>query len=178
MSSKNKIIGEWIDAYSQALLNKALYLLSDKEEAMDMVQEVFLAAFTSFESFKHQSSPMTWLSQILKYKVADFYRLKYKNPVNISVSDFFDSQGNWADNSVLENWTAFTEDYPYDDFHKTLYDCLERLPLRWKIPVKLYYLEDKKAPEVCQQTGITTTNLWKILQRSRLQLRTCIETNQ
>jgi len=40
-----------------------------------------------------------------------------------------------------------------------------------------YYLQEKKAATVCQEMGINTTNLWKILQRSRMQLRVCLENN-
>ncbi|MFY7815939.1 MAG: RNA polymerase subunit sigma, partial [Chryseobacterium taeanense] len=34
-----------------------------------------------------------------------------------------------------------------------------------------------KAQEVSQVLNISTTNLWKILQRSRMQLRECLEFN-
>lgn len=32
---------KWIDDYSKTLLDRAYYLLSDKEDAKDVVQEVF-----------------------------------------------------------------------------------------------------------------------------------------
>ncbi len=35
----------------------------------------------------------------------------------------------------------------------------------------------EKAPEVSQELDVSTTNLWKILQRSRMQLRECLEFN-
>ena len=59
----------------------------------------------------------------------------------------------------------------------TLDNCIDHLPSQWKVTVKLYYMEEKKANEVCQELNIATTNLWKILQRSRMQLRKCIEVN-
>jgi RNA polymerase sigma factor (sigma-70 family) len=58
-----------------------------------------------------------------------------------------------------------------------LEDCIEELPSRWKIPLKMYYLEEKKSSEVSQELNVSTTNLWKILQRSRLQLRECLDFN-
>lgn len=56
---------KWIDEYSRALLDRAYYLLSDKEDAKDVVQEVFLAAFKNGSSFEGKSSPLTWLMGIL-----------------------------------------------------------------------------------------------------------------
>ena len=91
-----------------------------------------------------------------------------------------DENGSWKNDDVLNDWSAEnkeTELLDDKDFNKTLEDCIEDLPSRWKIPVKMYYLEEKKAPEVSQELDISTTNLWKILQRSRMQLRECLEFN-
>ncbi|ATA88600.1 RNA polymerase subunit sigma [Capnocytophaga stomatis] len=178
MKQKEEQITQWIEIYSKALLNRALYLVSDKEDAADIVQEVFLVAYTSFDSFQGKSSPLTWLYNILRNKIADFYRSKYKNPVNTNLSDFFDKEGSWADQSVLNFWQEISENSSEkEDFSRVLEECIEKLPPRWKILVKLYYLEEKKTEVVCQEMEISTTNLWKILQRSRLQLRKCLEIN-
>ncbi|GIJ96455.1 DNA-directed RNA polymerase sigma-70 factor [Capnocytophaga stomatis] len=178
MKQKEEQITQWIEIYSKALLNRALYLVSDKEDAADIVQEVFLVAYTSFDSFQGKSSPLTWLYNILRNKTADFYRSKYKNPVNTNLSDFFDKEGSWADQSVLNFWQEISENSSEkEDFSRVLEECIEKLPPRWKILVKLYYLEEKKTEVVCQEMEISTTNLWKILQRSRLQLRKCLEIN-
>lgn len=42
---------------------------------------------------------------------------------------------------------------------------------------KCIILKKKKAPEVSQELNVSATNLWKILQRSRVQLRECLEVN-
>ncbi|MDO4728110.1 MAG: RNA polymerase sigma factor [Bacteroidota bacterium] len=171
MNDQHHTITQWIEQYSDALLGRALYMLSDKQEAQDMVQEVFLAAFVALDSFQNKSNPLTWLYAILHNKVADFYRKKYKKTIEPSHSDFFDQKGNWTDQSVLQPWDDSTDDALEDALHQ----CIEQLPPRWKIPVKSYYINQQKNEAVCQEMGITPTSLWKILQRSRLQLRACLE---
>lgn len=178
--TKNETFKNWIEQCSAPLLRRAVYLLSDKAEAEDIVQEVFISAFSSYESFEGKSQPLTWLMTILNRKVADFYRKKYKSEPNIKLDHFFDDDGAWKNNHILNDWNAGNEETELldnKDFNKTLEDCLEDLPSRWKIPMKLYYLEEKKAPEVSQVLDISTTNLWKILQRGRMQLRECLEMN-
>ncbi|WP_027378250.1 RNA polymerase sigma factor [Chryseobacterium daeguense] len=178
--TKNEILKNWVQQYSEPLLRRAVYLLSDKVEAEDIVQEVFIAAFSSYDSFEGKSQPLTWLMTILNRRVADFYRKKYRSEPEIKLDHFFDESGSWKNNDVLNDWNAEnkeTELLDDKDFNKTLEDCIEDLPSRWKIPMKLYYLEEKKAPEVSQELNISTTNLWKILQRSRMQLRECLEFN-
>lgn len=178
--TKNETLKTWIEQYSERLLNRAVYLLSDKEDAQDVVQEVFLSAFSSYDSFEGKSKPLTWLTTILNNKVADHYRKKYKSEPQIRLDHFFDEMGSWKNDDVLNDWDVSNKESELldnDDFNKTLEDCLEDLPSRWKIPMKMYYLQEKKAPEVSQELNISTTNLWKILQRSRMQLRECLDLN-
>ncbi len=54
---KNEILKSWIEQYSGLLLKKALYMLSNKEDAQDVVQEVFIAAFSNYDSFEGKASP-------------------------------------------------------------------------------------------------------------------------
>nr|WP_297307476.1 sigma-70 family RNA polymerase sigma factor [uncultured Flavobacterium sp.] len=176
--NKNEIFKSWISDYSKPLLQRATYLLSNQEDAEDLVQEVFIAAFNSFENFKEDSQPKTWLMAILKNKIADYYRSKYKTDPNISLDHFFNEAGHWKSMEVISDWNASEgETSLLDDssFTKTLGFCMEQLPEKWRILVKLYYLDEKKAPEVSQELNISTNNLWKILQRSRMQLRSCLE---
>ena len=177
--NKNEIFRQWISDYSKPLLQRATYLLSNKEDAEDLVQEVLIAAYNSFENFKEDSKPKTWLMGILKNKVADYYRSKYKTEPNISLDHFFDTSGNWKTKDVINDWNISENETALlnnKSFNQTLEKCIDELPQKWGILVKLYYLDEKKAPDVSQELNISTTNLWKILQRSRMQLRTCLET--
>ena len=177
IKSKEDELSRWVDEYSEALLSRAVYLLSNDEDASDIVQEVFISAYSSYDSFEGKSNPLTWLNKILLNKISDFYRAKYRNPQSISLNHFFDESGSWIDKSVLNDWEydLNEENLSQDNWETFLEDCLELLPDRWKILMKLYYLQEEKAANICQEIGITTTNLWKILQRSRLQMRECIE---
>jgi RNA polymerase sigma-70 factor (ECF subfamily) len=87
---------------------------------------------------------------ILNRKVADFYRKKYKSEPHVRLDHFFDETGSWKSNDVLKNWDASdTGDELLDntDFNKTLEECMEELPARWKILLKMYYIEEKKHPK-------------------------------
>jgi len=177
---KNEVFNDWVNKYSKPLLNRAMYLVSNKNEAEDIVQEVYISAFNSYENFQEKSKPLTWLMAILNNKVSDFYRKKYKKEPQLNIDNFFDGYGNWKNKDVLNQWNDTVENnHLLDDseFNKAWHKCIENLPQKWKMLIKLYYLEEKKASEVSQELQITTTNIWKILQRSRLQLRECLETN-
>lgn len=172
---------KWIDDYYKKLLDKAYYLLSDKEDAKDVVQEVFLSAYKSQSSFEGKSSPLTWLTGILQNKVADIYKKRYNTPAqSASFETFFDKNGEWMDTDVADSWgddytvSALLDD---DSFCTILDECLGYLPQQWQVVVNKCYLQQQKAKEICDELNLSMSNYWKLLQRSRLQLRKCIDVN-
>lgn len=179
MNITEKQFSQWIDDYTDKLLQHAQFMLSDRVEAEDIVQEVFVTAYTTIDKFQQKSNPLTWLKGILSHKIADFYRKKYKNN-QINFDYFFDEYGEWQSKEIPNEW----EDTDVvgtlldnNDFTQILQKCMEKLPEKWHILVKMCYLEEKKSEEICQEVEISPTNYWKILQRSRLQLRECLELN-
>lgn len=171
-----------IENYSKRLLNRAYYLLSNKEDAEDIVQEVFLAAYAKRESLLDVHSVEAWLLGILHHKVTDIYKERYRRPMaGLGFDHDFNSDGEWKQTDVANVWEEDVESLEAllnnTDFRQSFYGCLDKLPPKWKIAVKLCYLQSKKAGEICKELNITSTAYWKLLQRSRLQLRECIDLN-
>ncbi len=171
---------KWIDDYSKALLDRAYYLLSNKEDAKDVVQEVFLAAYKNRHSFQDKSSPLTWLTGILNHKVADLYKKRYgRGEIPLHFEFVFDKHGEWKESDVLNSWEQ--QEYSpsalfrNENFCQVFDECMERLPEQWHLVVKQCYLQERKTAEICREMNLSTNNYWKILQRSRLQLRACID---
>jgi len=171
----------WVADYADDLFQRALYLTSHRETAEDLVQETFLAAAQQVARFSGNSSPRTWLAAILRNKVADYFRDRYrKSPNNqpeAAVEDsFFTPEGTWCPEAMPAEW----DDSPVNllddpNFSHVLEDCLKHLPPAWHGVVVYKFLEDRKGNEICQKLGITTTNYWQILHRAKLQLRHCLE---
>lgn len=171
-----------IENNSKRLLNRAFYLLSNKEDAEDIVQEVFLAAYNKRDSYRDVQSAQAWLLGILHHKVADMYKERYRKPTqSFDFEHDFDPNGEWKRTDVASDWQESPDSLEAlldnNDFRQSFYNCLDKLPPRWKIAVKLCYLRSQKASDICHELNITTAAYWKLLQRSRLQLRECVENN-
>lgn len=171
-----------IEQHSKRLLNRAYYLLSNKQDAEDLVQEVFVVAYHKREALVALDSVEAWLMGVLHHKVADRYKERYRKPlVGINFEHDFDQNGEWKQAEATNVWADNPEDLDslLDDpeFRQSFYGCLDHLPPRWQIAIKLCYLRGKSGPEVCSELNISSANYWKVLQRSRLQLRECVETN-
>src|SRR3990172_6517610 len=64
----------WVSQYGDALFRYAMLRLNNPALAEDIVQEPFLAALKTRDSFAGQSSEKTWLVGILKHKIIDHFR--------------------------------------------------------------------------------------------------------
>lgn len=180
---KQKRISNWVKDHGDMLYSWAYYKTSNEAIAKDLIQETFLSAFQSLASFKNGSSPKTWLFSILKNKVIDHYRkaaMSSPSPIDDSddKAEWFDSYGNWKKEYRPEHWLMPDEnilDNPA--FNAILSRCLGKLPSVWSACVQLKYLGEKETEDICQQLEITSSNLWQILHRAKLQLRHCLEKN-
>ncbi len=176
-------IATWVENYTSELFSWASYKVSDPEIAADLVQDTFLAATEKLDSFKNESSPKTWLFSILNHKITDHYRRKVKQPVHLenqSFSQFFSVGGDWNDSKKPKYWhEQENEQHLLDnaEFLQVLKKCLDALPDKWNICVKLKYLSEKSGNDICQELDLTPSNYWQIIHRAKLQLRECIETN-
>ena len=180
-NKKDNNLENWVNQYTGDLVSWATHKVSDKELAKDLVQDTFLAAALKMESFKGESSAKTWLFSILNYKIIDYYRSKVKQTStfeNQSFSNFFSSDGEWLADKKPIAWDESDVNLLDNvDFNEVFKECIDALPEKWSMSVKLKYLMSKKGEEICQELGITPTNFWQIMRRAKLQLRECIENN-
>lgn len=176
-------ITSWVENFTEELYSWALHKVSNAELASDLVQDTFLAASEKIEHFKGESSPKTWLFSILNHKIIDYYRKKVNQPVQLesqSFSLFFSEEGDWQESHKPKNWHGQEDEHHLLDDHEfqhVLKKCLDALPEKWSLCVKLKYLTEKNGDEICQELDVTPSNYWQIIHRAKLQLRECIETN-
>jgi len=185
MNNAQSPADQWVDLYGDALFSYCLKFISQTDVAQNLVQETFLAALQNRAGFKGNSSEKTWLIGILKNKITDHLRLKYRETPasqlveeNMHVEDFFDNADFGHLKKKPRNWefnpSALVEN---KEFWSSYNNCLEKLPEKTAQAFSLREIDALDSKEVCKVLGITSTNLWVLLHRARLQLRTCLEIN-
>ncbi len=172
----------WVDAHGDYLYNFAWSRVQSKETAEDLVQETFISALKGKNSFRGDSSELTWLLSILKRKVIDYYRKKStkKEFAAAHFSKPFQGeegmQGHWIMERAPKDWQQETHaPTRQDEFQEIMALCLSLLPEKWRAVFVLKVMEEINSDEVCKEIGCTSSNLWVILHRARLKLRECIE---
>lgn len=180
MQKNHDQIIEWVNTYTEELLSWTMHKISDSENAKDIVQDTFLAVAKSFDRFKEESNPKTWIFSILNNKISDYYRKKYRQDTKVDydiLSSFFTDSGEWNDDKQPQHWQN-DEKNLLDDlkFIEILNYCLEHLPDKFNTVIKMKYYSEKNPKEICQELEISSTNMWQMMHRAKLKLRECVET--
>jgi RNA polymerase sigma-70 factor (ECF subfamily) len=171
----------WVDHYADFLYRFALSRVRDPGVAEDLVQETFLAAMRSRESFKGRSAGRTWLTAILKHKIVDYIRKKIRDPSSDRIETLtdtmdsdFDDGGKWRVQPL--KWIINPgKIYEQKEFFDVLYHCLAELPGNLAEAFMLREMDGLSTAEVCKALDITATDSWVMLYRARMSLRRCLE---
>ncbi|MEC2078430.1 RNA polymerase sigma factor [Metabacillus fastidiosus] len=86
---KKKVITDWYDQYSKAVLTFILLIIKDYQQAEDLTHDTFVKAYLYYDSFKYHSNEKTWLFSIAHNLTVDFLR---KRKPSILFKEFFLSQ--------------------------------------------------------------------------------------
>ncbi len=74
--NKDRAFNQLVEAYAGLVFNACLNTVRNREDAEDVVQEVFTAAYLSLEKFEGKSKLSTWLYSIALNKSKEFLRNK------------------------------------------------------------------------------------------------------
>lgn len=173
---------KWVDAHSDYLFNYTITRVDNHEMAKDIVQETFLSALKAMANFRGQAAERTWLTSILKRKIIDYYRkinsTKGKAEVKVDFYEEGDKKGSWIENRVPQSWTnEAAQNIENAELKSTLDNCIENLPEKYRSVFLLKTVQQYETDEICNELGITASNLWVIIHRARHQLRACLESN-
>lgn len=172
----------WVKEYADYLYNFAIGRVNNHEIAKDLVQETFLAGLQAAANFKGEATERTWLTSILKRKIVDYYRKinsrKGRAEVKVNFYDQGDQKGKWIEENVPQSWGNNAEkSIENDELKAALQKCIDNLPEKYHIAFNLKTIKGYTTENVCNELGITPSNLWVIIHRARHQLRDCLEKN-
>ncbi len=173
---------KWIVLYADYLFNYAITRVDDQDLAKDLVQETFFSGIKGKDNFRGQAAERTWLVSILKRKIIDHYRkinsVKGQKEVRMNFYEEGKNRGSWIEERVPQNWGNDAEkEIENSELKDALDACINNLPEKYRMVFLLKTVQKYETDEICNELGITASNLWVIIHRARIQLRNCIEKN-
>ena len=155
LRGETELYGYFLDTYGQRIFTLVQQIVSNREDAEDLTQDIFVKAFESLKNYRGDCQFVTWIYRIALNTCISFIRKGKNTPEIVTLTPAFDR----------------TED---DDETETmlrqLYQMINRLGQLEK-SIILLYLEDKSYEEIAEITGLTVTNVATKLSRIKDKLR-------
>lgn len=146
-----------VNEYGDTLLRMCYLYLRDYHLAEDAVQETFIKAMKSYDSFNQKSSEKTWITSIAINTCKNIMRNHWFQMVRGNV----DAQGTAVD------------DNPIDDFHTkdSVTGAIMKLGANDRKIIILYYYQELSVKEIAGIIGKTHNTALQRLNRARIKLK-------
>ncbi|SIO65995.1 RNA polymerase sigma factor, sigma-70 family [Singulisphaera sp. GP187] len=147
-----------VERHGPMVMRLCLRRLGDSHDAQDAFQATFLVLVKRAHSIRNQKSVASWLfgvaCRVTSRAKRDEARRSSKERRSVDISGPFKSVADPA-----ETWPE-------------LYEEIDRLPERYRLPIVLHYLENLSYDQVAQQIGRPLRTVQTRLARGRERLRT------
>jgi RNA polymerase sigma-70 factor (ECF subfamily) len=158
--------GYFIKKYQQLIYLTSYRLLTNKSNAEDITQEVFLEVFRSLKHLRNTDDLQGWLFKITYNKSLSF--LRKKNPAKASAKD--------ADYSLHQNKQYIETETPESKFEreearKIMFKAIDNLPENQKKVLLLHKFEGFSQKEICELTHLSQASVESLIYRAKLNLR-------
>src|ERR671935_821118 len=160
---------ELVNTHQRMVYNLALTLLGDRDEALDLSQEVFLRVFRTLSRFRGQSALRTWIYRIVVNQVRNRQRWwrRRRRADLISLDDHMKRCGEIeATREILPDRLLASKETA-----ARIWGALERLPFDQRTALVLREIDGLRYEEIAFSLGIAVGTVKSRLTRARQALR-------
>ena len=158
-----------VAAHQRMVFGLAFHLLGDRDEALDLSQEVFLRVFRTIGSFRGQSALRTWIYRIVINQARNRQRWwrRRRRAEQVSLDEHLKQCGE----------LVAPEDVPPDRLLASketaafIWKALDRLPFDQRTALILREIDGLRYEEIAFSLGIAVGTVKSRLTRARLALR-------
>jgi RNA polymerase sigma-70 factor (ECF subfamily) len=165
--------GELVSRYQNRLYNTVFRLVSNAEDAADVVQEAFLHAYQSLHSFKGDALFFTWLYRIAVNSAITLKRKRRSSMRLLAAADGTAVEP--ADSSPTNQPSHFLE---MAEEEKRVHAALQRLSTEHRVVLIMKDMEGQKYEEMAEILQVPIGTIRSRLHRARLELKEILESDE
>lgn len=167
-SGNTEAFGRLVEHFTPLVTRMVVAQGVRRDDRGDVIQEVFMRAFTSLNSFDSEKRFEPWLSGVAFRTIKNHWRSagRRKNLTESELSDNF-----LQDLRGPEKWYDPEETAMRNETEQALLRSLDALSESQKHAVVCFYFEDMTVSEIADATGWSLSKVKVILYRARLKLR-------
>jgi RNA polymerase sigma-70 factor (ECF subfamily) len=147
--------------HSRAVYRFIYYKVGCKEDAEDLMQNVFIAAFAGLPRFRGDAKFLNWCYEIAKRKIADLWKAKYRMPT-VDIEAVLGLH-------TTDETEAMAEDRAADDkrHQNEVTAVLEKLEGNYRLVLEYRFLKNYSIKETADAMHVSVSNA-KVLQHRAL----------
>lgn len=161
LAGDHRAFAEFVDKYKQMVFLCCRTVGLKQDEAYDVANETFLAAYKSLDRYRFQCELSTWVWKIAYHKAVDCLRKKKQ------YYRLFEEVSQQPQQQETEDGITKIENA---DEAEIIWQAVERLPKLWATAVVLFYKEQKNIVEIAEimNAGQNTVKTYLFRGRNRL----------
>ncbi|MCO7226780.1 RNA polymerase sigma factor [Pleionea sp. CnH1-48] len=147
LNGSQRAWGKLVRRYEGKVYNYCLRMSGSQNDAMDLMQEVFLAVYRNLPNFRQQSSFTTWLFRIASNKSTDWLRSRHRVPtLNADELPTDHTPGSGSPQQSLQQ----------DRDNQHIMHMLGELSAEQRVVVELKFFQHFTFEDIAAQLGIST----------------------
>ena len=148
-------IEQIIAEFKQELFGFVFKQVKDEDAAKDIHQEILIKIFTKHQSLKNEESLKSWIYQIARNTITDYFR-----------------KNSFTDTEISENYVYSDNDFmKEDELMPCLKPFIQQLRPNYKQALEFTYLENNSQKELAEKLNFSHSGAKSTVQRARQELR-------
>jgi len=157
-NKNKKNFAEIIKRYQDKLMRYAMSLLSDEARAADVVQESFIKAYINLNGFDINKKFSSWIYRIVHNQAINMIN-KYKKELP------------FLDDVEFDSGTDIEEEYSQKELNSMVGLCLSQMPLLYREPLILYFIEEKSYTEISDILRVPAGTIGTRINRAKILMK-------
>lgn len=161
---------ELVEEHQRMVYQLALHLLGDRDEALDLSQEVFLRVFRTIHTFRGHSSLRTWIYRIVVNQARNrhrWWRRRHRSE-QVSLDEHLERHGDhWSGNELAAPDRMLAR----KELAARIWLALEDLPFEQRTALVLREIDGLSYEEIAFSLGVAVGTVKSRLTRARQALR-------
>lgn len=158
-SKDKELYAEIIKRYQAKLMRYVVNIIQDDDKAADVVQDTFIKTYINLNGFDVKKKFSSWIYRIAHNEAINLLN-KHKKQLPLNQEVDFDSGISLEDELIKK------------ELKTRAHYCLSQIPLHYRDPLSLYFLEEKSYEEISDILRIPVSTVGTRISRAKILMKT------
>ncbi len=154
-----------IAQYESQVFNYALRMVGHRDDALDLMQDIFISVFRNLSSFRGESQFKTWLYRIAHYRCVEYYRRRKPTLSLDDEPEMMDESNQHCPSTSAEHTSQA----------QALGKAMQTLSVNQRVVVELKFFHHFTFDEIANQIGVSSNTVKSRLYAALDKLKNILE---